>query len=498
MTTSIKEAREKERLGQGSEEATELAGRATPDDRDHPFCAVPLDERRGPITMGLLWITMVTAFPSVLIGFQWYKDGLTLAQVVACTAISCLLLLLYAIPATQLGAVTGLNYGSLSRLVFGRWGARLVSFNLIWIFVSWYGLCALFMAEGLEGLFQWKAPLMVLSVVFAFLMAFNNFFGFKGVANFARFFAAPVLIVWVAYTFMKAASTCPVDALMAVPERSFGSALTTVTGFIIGFAIWGNEADYWRFGKPRVLNSAIPLIIALAIGQIIFPTAGFMVAMLSGITEYGAATSFMNEYSFGGMAIVGAIVLAASYFAANDSNLYGSVNACENLKKWTHKRWVTILAILGALMAAWLSISGASRSLEAIASLNCIILPTPTVIMIAEWFLMAKVFGRGSSFFKRVPEMDELPPVKTAALAALIVGLSVGVSTSGVIPGLEAWKVGICSVQAWAAALAVYLPLRVLEFRRQILLRRRALESLVAVPVTGKTCRQISCDAQPG
>lgn len=432
--------------------------------------------------MGLLWITMVTAFPSVLIGFQWYKDGLTLAQVLACCAISCLLLLLYAIPATQLGAVTGLTYGAISRTVFGRWGARFVSLNLIWIFVCWYGLCSLFMAEGLEGLFHIKVPVMALSVVFALLMAFNNFFGFKGVANFARYFAAPVLIVWVFYTFFKAAGSCPASALSVIPHKSFDFALTTVSGFIIGFAVWGNEPDYWRFGKPKVWHSAVPLIAALLIGQIIFPTTGFMVAMLSGITEYGAATNFMNDYSFGGLAVLGAIVLAASYFASNDSNLYGSVNACENMKMWSHRKWVAMLALLGAAMAAWLSISGASKSLEAIASLNCIILPTPTVIMLAEWFLMVRVFGRGSDCFKRVPDMDELPPVRVSAVVALIAALSVGVVTAGVIPGLEACKVGICSIQSWATALLFYIPMRTFEYKREVNERRQALERLIAAP----------------
>ena len=32
--------------------------------------AVPLSERRSNTTMALIWITMVTGFPSVLVGFQ--------------------------------------------------------------------------------------------------------------------------------------------------------------------------------------------------------------------------------------------------------------------------------------------------------------------------------------------------------------------------------------------------------------------------------------------
>lgn len=452
------------------------------DEHEHAFSAVPDSERRGPVTMGLLWITMVTAFPSVLIGFEWNKAGLTLSQVLTCSLISCALLLLYYIPASFLGAKTGLNYGSLTRNVFGRWGSRFISLNLIWIFIAWYGLCALFMADGLEGLFHIKLPVMALAVAFAFLMAVNNFFGFKGVANFARFFAAPVLILWVGYTAIKAVSECPATVLTAVPHKSFDAALTMVSSFIIGFAVWGNEADYWRFGKPKVMNSAVPLFIALMIGQVIFPTTGFLIGCMSGITEYGAATSFMNNYSFGGLAVLGAIVLAASYFAANDSNLFGSVQSCENLKSWSHKGWVAVLATLGAVMAAWLSMSGASRSLESIASLNCIILPTPTVIMCCEWFLMSKVFGRSGQTFARVPELSELPGLRWASGIALIAGMIVGVLTAGVIPGTESLHVGIASIQAWITAIVVYVPLRILEYRREVESSRNMFESLVAMP----------------
>lgn len=452
------------------------------DEHEHPFTAIPENQRRGPFTMGLLWITMVTAFPSVLVGFEWCKQGFTLTQVLSCTVLSCLLLLAYAIPASQLGAVSGLSYAALSRSVFGRWGSKVVTFNLVAIFVAWYGLAALFLAEGLEGLFQWKAPLMILSVAFAFLMAMNNFFGFKGVANFARFFAAPVLIVWVSYVFLKTVPACPASVITEVTHKSFSCALTTISTFIVGFAVWGNEADYWRFSKPKVRNCAIPLLVALMIGQVIFPCTGFIVAKISGITDYGVATSFMNDYSFGGLAIVGAIVIAASYFAANDSNLFGSVSACENLQRWSHKGWVAVLAILGAAMAAWLSVSGAAKSLESIASLNCVIVPTPTLVVLAEWFLMRKFFARDPECFGRVPELDELPKFRWAATIALVSGISVGVLTSGAIPGTESLHVGICSLQAWATAFFVYIPLRIVEYRREVQSRCMALEALVAVP----------------
>src|SRR5277367_2083285 len=135
-------------------------------DKHYLASPVPLSVRRGPITMGLLWITMVTAFPTVLMGFQWLKDGVTLGQVIACTIIGCFVLLAYEVPAAHLGAKSGLSYGALSRLVFGGWASRLASFNILWIFTAFYAMYALLLADTIKGIFHINLPLMALAAGF--------------------------------------------------------------------------------------------------------------------------------------------------------------------------------------------------------------------------------------------------------------------------------------------------------------------------------------------
>ncbi len=426
--------------------------------------------------MGLLWITMVTAFPSVLIGFQWFKDGISLPQVIAGCALSCLILLAFTIPSVQMGATTGQTYTGLSRGVFGKLGSRLITVNLLWIFIAWYGLCSLFMAEAVHEFFHVAIPLPVMASAFALLMALNNFFGFKGVANFARYFAAPVLIAWVVYTFAKAVWASPITVLSEPSHVSFATAFTAISSFIIGFALWGNEADYWRYSKPKMNFTVPPLVVALLIGEMIFPATGWLIAHLTGVTEYAAATALMSRFSFGGIAAIGIIVLGASYFAANDSNLFGSKQACANLKALPHKIWVSVLAILGAMTAAWLAVSGSAKGLEAIASLNCIILPTPTVIIMCEWALSTWMFRTESRFGERIPAFSELPIVRWPALIALICGMTVGLLTSGIIPGTADLHVGICSVQSWLTSALMYIPLRILEHRMSISKARHAFE----------------------
>jgi purine-cytosine permease-like protein len=334
---------------------------------------------------------------------------------------------------------------------------------------AWYAIDSVLCADALKGLFHINWPVPLFAACLSMLMAVNNFFGFQGVANFARYFAAPLLVLWVGYTFCKVVPTVPLDVLTASSVSghapvSFMSALTLVSSFVIGFAVWGNEPDYWRYSKPNKKFVVYSLIAALLVGEVIFPATGWMVARLSGITDYITATNYMNVYSFGGVALFAALVLIANYCAANDSNMYGMINALENLKRLPHKVAVIILAGASSAFAAWLAQAGSSRSLESIASLNCVIIPVMTVIMIIEEFVIKPRFNLPDNRSVVVP-MNELPAIRWPAFIASHLGLLVGICTAGVIPGLESLFVGVCSVQSWLVAAVAYYVMRVVEIK---------------------------------
>jgi hypothetical protein len=203
--------------------------------------------------------------------------------------------------------------------------------------------------------------------------------------------------------------------------------------------------------------------------MVIFPITGYLLAHMTGITEYGAATSFMNEFSFGGLAILGAIILTASYTALNDSNLLGTLYAAESINYWKRKNLVLLLAILGAATAGWLSVAGAASAVEAIASINCIVIPTATIVILAEWFLTAKIFKRVPIFDSRFRGERELPAVRWPAFIALVVGISAGLVTGGFIPWIQSMTIGIASINAWICAFITYAFLRIPQIRASML-----------------------------
>lgn len=445
---------------------------ATGEGLSHPLAQIPDSERRTPLTMGLVWITMVTGFPTVLIGFEWCKQGFSLKQVLVCALVSSLLLLAYTIPATQLSARSGLGYCGLARAVFGRWGTWLVTANIVFVAAIWYAMTAVWMANALMDLTHIHVSVVVLSIMFAFLMAFNNFFGFTGVANFARFFAAPALILWVGYTFIKALRNASPEVLAVPSNQTSMFALTTISSYVIGYAVWGNEFDYWRYSKPGTLGATIPLAFSLILGVIIFPVAGWLVARSSGVTDHAAATALINSYSFGslsfgGIAVIGLIILTASYFAMNDSAMFGMVMAIESTWPMKHKVAVTCLAALSAVCAAFLSIIDSAKSLEAVAALNCIFAPTAAVIILTDWFLRQWLFKTPLDY-SHVKEFSQLPAISWSAIIALFAGLATGVATSGYVPGWQSLHIGVCPAQAWLASAIVYAVLRTSTYQRNL------------------------------
>jgi purine-cytosine permease-like protein len=114
--------------------------------------------------------------------------------------------------------------------------------------LGWVGFQAGVLAQLWHGFFGW-GHLEAITIVLAFVVIFNNLFGFSGISLFARSVVTPVLVVWCAYLVVKGfvAGAASPDAGSAPHGRHL--AYWVAVAAVIGFAMWGNEADIWRFGK---------------------------------------------------------------------------------------------------------------------------------------------------------------------------------------------------------------------------------------------------------
>lgn len=421
---------------------------------DHP---VPLHRRYGTFSMGLLWVTMMTTFPTCLLGFEWYRQGFTFSQVLIAVLTGASIVFCYTTVAAYMGALTGLNYALLAKHVFGKIGSKVVCAAWSMLFFLWYAYMAGAMAVALKGLINIPLSVPVLSVIMAVLMSFNNIFGFKGVTNFARYLAAPCLITWIAYTFCKASCAIPPAIFAEHGKQSLEAALTTITPLIVGACLWGNEPDFWRYAKPQKLGTVVPIMVSVAIGEVLFPLTAWMVGYLGHVSETSAALRFLNSFTFGTNGALAATMLVIAYFAVNDGNLYGAINGFENIFHSRRGKLLLPLILLSCVLT--LLLVNRTDALDMVATFNAFLLPCVTIIIGIEYFLFR-------SILHRVGEDAEFKSVSWTAIISLATAWCVGVLTSGTVAHTQALHFGIWPLFAWFAAALVYIPLRLARFKQ--------------------------------
>jgi purine-cytosine permease-like protein len=422
---------------------------------------VPLTERRSRYHFLSLWITLAAGFTYLFLGFQYHDAGYSLVKAVAAGAIGAVAYLVYALPAAYLGSSTGQTHALLTRSILGRVGSALVTVLLIGIAAGWTAFAFNLLATLYDGLFSW-GHVVLISVVLAIVGITNNLFGFTGIAAFARYLVAPLMILWVLYLVIKGLAQIPSAALSGSGDTTTLPFLAGV-GVAIGSVMWGNEPDTWRYGKPKLFWPAVPMVVAFAVGLILFVAGGWMMAQLSGAGQFdfGPAFRYTVEYSLFGVLALGAVVATVLQVAINDGNYYEMVNAGQNavggVPGW--RRWYTcaVMAVVAAVFT-WL-FPTVQNGFFVVASWSSIALPCVTVVMCVDRFLLPRLIP------VRRP-MDTVPSWRAAGVAnvpgiiSVLVAVAFGAWGLGLFPGQGAPPaVGLPAVEAWVLAGVLYAAL---------------------------------------
>ena len=353
-----------------------------------PLNIISKKEKRGSIIMGLLWLTMVTGFPCVISGFTWAHTIFSSQDILLSLLLSSSVLIIYSFLASYLGSVTGQTFTVLTRSIFGLWGSYGISLFIVIIASLWYAITALFLSSALIDLFNLPIANGLLASILAIIMAFNNLYGFTGIALFAGYFAAPALILWI----LLVLSNLEPRFGLIINHVNFNNinftSFSLVSSFVLGFGAWGNEADFWRYAKPNKTKIFTSLILCIIIGQIIFPLTGYFIGKLNVNVAINELPKLMNHYGYLGSPITTAVVLIASYFAVNDSTLYGITNAIRNVKQIGHGKIVVFFMLVTAYLANVLSYN--PNAYLWVANLSASILPQASILLIIEWYLFTK------------------------------------------------------------------------------------------------------------
>ena len=429
---------------------------------------VPLHQRRSRYHFLSLWITLAAGFTYLFLGFQFHDAGYSLLESVAAGAVGAVAYLIYALPAAYLGSTTGQTHALLTRSILGRVGSGLVSVLLIGIAAGWTAFAFNLLATLYDGLFSW-GHVVLISVLLAVIGITNNLFGFTGIAAFARYLVAPLMILWMLYLVIKGLVQIP-GSLLARPT----SAETTLSflggvGIAIGSVMWGNEPDTWRYGKPKFFWPVLPMVVAFAVGLVLFVAGGWMMGQLSAksSTDFGPAFRYIVEYSMFGILALGAIIATVLQIAINDGNYYEMINAGQNVvgavPGW--RRWYTCAVMTAiAVLFTW-RFPDVSTGFYLVASWSAIALPCVTVVMCVDRFILPRLISA------RRP-MNAIPSWRDAGLAnwpgivAVLAAVAFGAWGLGLFPGqANPPSAGLPAVEAWVAAAVVYAALAVIAGR---------------------------------
>jgi purine-cytosine permease-like protein len=423
---------------------------------------VPLSHRRPMWHFMGLWTTFVAGFSYMFLGFEIHDGGHSLASTVAITLVGYGIYVAYAMFGSYLGSRTGQTHALLTRSVFGVAGSWIVSAFILVAPLGWVAFQANLLVTLWDGFYGW-GTIFTLTLLMAGVMIFNNLLGFTGISVFARYLVTPILILWCIYMILKGFISDG-GRFGGTPAGS-GLPFWVAVVAVIGFSMWGNEPDFWRYGKPH-FSWPLPTYIFSATLFTLFVMAGWMMETLANSADSAAIFRYTVHYSLFGAFWLAWIIATVSQIAINDGNYYESVNAGQNLLG-SFKRWPRPLTCLlvagGGVIAADLVNFHFLNGWFKVASFLAVTVPSATVIMAVDHFLLPRLF-RISRPLDHVPRWEEAGLINVPAVIALLAAVFFGVTGTASWPHewLEAtapnsW--GPVPLEAWAIAGGGYIGL---------------------------------------
>jgi purine-cytosine permease-like protein len=419
---------------------------------------VPLDKRRPIGHFVALWTTFAAGYSFLFVGTEVHDSGFSLLGTVGVTALGVGIYFAYAIFGAYLGSRTGQTMTLLTRSIFGITGSYIVSALVVLGALGWVGFQGGLMVQIWDGLYSWGA-VEALTIIFCGLMIFNNLFGFTGISTFARYVVTPLVILWILYLVIKGFISPPAS-LSAHPKNVSGLAFWQVVGVVIGFALWGNEPDIWRYGKPKFSWPIPAFAFALGIGFILFTVGGWMMAAFAKSTEFGVVVRYATHFSLFGALWLSWFLATISQFAINDGNYYEAVNAFQNIiggwSKWRRIYTCLVCAAIGAL-AGYLVNYVITNGFLKVAAFLAVTAPCATTIMCVDHFLLPRLFGISRPLLK-IPRWGDTSVGNWPAIFALAIAVLFGAWATGIVPGENPnryWGPG--PLEAWALSAVLYI-----------------------------------------
>ena len=430
---------------------------------DYTEAVVPASARRSNFRMLLTFGSMQLVFGAVLVGYTARFEGFSLGSLIIAMAIAAATMTVYCIGSANVGAVVGQTHAVTTRSIFGTIGSALVSLLLVIDGMGFYLFTVLFVISLGQALLGTFGAVSLITAILAFVMIFNNYFGFTGLQLFAQYVAVPVVALWAIYATVKVLTSTSGHALAAVPHAATPTSFFVVVGAMVGLSTWGNEPDVFRYAKAgRASWWNVPaIVIPYFVGAFLFPIMGYMIAALSNQPDFSASIKYVANFTLFGLAGLMLVVLLVNQWAVQDGNLYIAINGAQNLlsriPRW--RRQYTVIGLGVAAAALTYILPSLTKTFNIVTGIGAITVPVASTIMAMDVFVVPRLFGLRRPLY-RVATWSELAFANWPAIVALVCGTAVGAFTGGLVPGTSGFGhtyIGFPALQAWVTGAVVYL-----------------------------------------
>jgi purine-cytosine permease-like protein len=432
---------------------------------DYTEAVVPAHAKRSNFRVFLVFMSMQLVFGAVLVGYGARFQNLTLGQLILAMAIAAATMTVYCVGSANVGAVVGQTHAVTTRSIFGRIGSGIVSLLLVIDGMGFYLFTVIFIISLAQALLGTLPAVALLTAALAFVMIFNNYFGFTGLQRFAQFVAVPVMVIWGIYAVIKTFTSVNGGAISSVPHPATTTAVMMAIGAMVGLSTWGNEPDIFRYAKAGKASwwNLPTLAISYFLGAFLFPIMGYLVAVVSNQPDFSPSIRFFANFTVFGLAGVMMIILLVNQWAVQDGNLYIAINGAQNLlsgiRGWRREYTVIGLGLIAAALTFILP--SLTQTFNYVTAIGSVTVPVASTIMAIDVFVLPRLFGLRRPLH-RVATWQELALANWPAIVALVLGTGVGAYTAGVIPGIPGFGttyIGFPALQAWVTGAVVYLVL---------------------------------------
>jgi cytosine permease len=391
---------------------------------DFSLESVPLARRKSWINLAVIWIGIAVVMSAIFRGMMVGLGLGKISSVILSYLLGETILIVMMGLAGYIGAKTGFSTPLIANFSFGRIGAILISFFIAFSLIGWFGVQAAFFARTVQFFFGMHLSLPLLSFVCGILMMIPAIFGIRGLSVLS-WAASPFMILIFLWGIVKMGfHFLPSQSLISLAMNhepdpyplTIGAAASIVAGgFIVGAT---TSADIFRYARPRLREIFSAAALAMVVSALLH-LVGSSLAMNTGL-YHESLPELIISGQYLGLGFIGFLVLLLAQWTTNDSNIYSSVLALNNI--FRAKRWkVTIFAgVIASLFAAM----GILERLELFLVLLTVSIGPIGGIFITDYYLLKRL--KRQNF-----RLKNFSKLNGKALSVYVVSFVIGWMTSG-------------------------------------------------------------------